>query len=59
MKKGRMLLEDGNLIIVISAHCNGLEMLNQTKNPEDEIIFYENEVPEKEPDEKNRVELST
>lgn len=59
VKKGRMLLEDGNLIIVISAHCNGLEMLNQTKNPEDEIIFYENEVPEKEPDEKNRVELST
>ena len=58
VKKGRMFLEDGNLIIVISAHCNGIEMLKQTMNPEDEIVFYEYENSKKEEEGEKRIDLS-
>lgn len=57
VKKGRMTLNDGNIIIVISAHCNGLEMLRQIKEPEDEIVFYEEEKSDKMEEKVERIDL--
>lgn len=52
-----MTQDDGNIIIVISAHCNGIEMLKQIKEPEDEIIFYKEEKPEGMEEKMERIDL--
>lgn len=58
VKKGRMEWNEENIIVTINAHCNGLEMLRQIMEPEDEIVFYEEEKEESKNKEKiERVDL--
>lgn len=46
VRKGQMVLKDGNVIFVVSVHFDGIEVLKHYLKPEDEIVFYEDDEPE-------------